>query len=281
MEESPSTALRRKRESSIAVGLDMQSRGEADAFVSAGNTGAVMAAALTTLGRIEGISRPAIVTLWPTQDLPCVVLDVGANADCKPQHLFQFALMGQTYARDVLGREWPRVGLLSIGEEPSKGNELTIRTHALLAGSDRLNFVGNVEGRDVLRGAVDVVVCDGFTGNVLLKFGESLVDFLTGAVRREARASLRARLGALLMRSAFASMRRRLDYAEQGGAPLLGVDGIVIICHGSSSGKAIHNAIRAADRSVERDLRRRIAQTVRDRGAAGPAAPGAGGKVAR
>ena len=261
MEESPASALRRKRSSSIAVGMGLQKQGLADAFVSAGNTGAVMAAALTTLGRIQGLSRPAIMVVFPTQADPCLVLDAGANAECKPQHLAQFALMGHVYAAEILGRAKPRIGLLSIGEEAGKGNDLTVAAHGLLSESG-LNFVGNVEGRDVLRGAVDVVVTDGFTGNVLLKFGESFADFLASEVRREVNADRRAALGAWLMRPAFQRLQRRIDYAEYGGAPLLGVDGIVIICHGGSSEKAFRNAILVARRAVRRDLANRIERAV-------------------
>lgn len=253
MEEAPATALRRKPDSSIGVGVGLQATGEADAFVSAGNTGAVMAAALTTLGRIKGISRPAIMTAFPTQAEPCIVLDVGANAQCKPHHLAQFAVMGHIYATEVLGRVRPRVGLLSIGEESGKGDDLRVAAHALLSAGG-LNFVGNVEGRDVLRGAVDVVVTDGFTGNVLLKFGESLVDFLAGEIGHWVRSSRRAALGAWLLEPAFRELRARIDYAEYGGAPLLGVHGVVIVCHGGSSAKAFENAFQVARRAVERDL---------------------------
>lgn len=261
MEESPASALRRKKSSSIAVGMDLQRRGLADAFVSAGNTGAVMAAALTTLGRIEGLSRPAIMVVFPTEGDPCLVLDAGANAECKPHHIAQFALMGHVYAAEILGRTRPRIGLLSIGEEAGKGNDLTVAAHGLLSESG-LNFVGNVEGRDVLRGAVDVVVTDGFTGNVLLKFGESFADFLASEVRREVSTDRRAAFGAWLMRPAFQRLQRRIDYAEYGGAPLLGVNGIVIICHGGSSEKAFRNAILGARRAVERDLANRIERAV-------------------
>jgi glycerol-3-phosphate acyltransferase PlsX len=261
MEESPASALRRKKSSSIAIGMGLQKRGLADAFVSAGNTGAVMAAALTTLGRTEGLSRPAIMVVFPTEGDPCLVLDVGANAECKPQHLAQFALMGHVYAAEILGRARPRIGLLSIGEEAGKGNDLTVAAHGLLSESG-LNFVGNVEGRDVLRGAVDVVVTDGFTGNVVLKFGESFADFLASEVRREVSADRRAALGAWLMKPAFNRLQRRIDYAEYGGAPLLGVDGIVIICHGGSSEKAFRNAILVARRAVRRDLANRIERAV-------------------
>ncbi|HJR54653.1 MAG TPA: phosphate acyltransferase PlsX [Gemmatimonadota bacterium] len=261
MEESPAAALRRKRRSSIAEGIALQKRGLADAFVSAGNTGAVMAAALTSLGRIQGLARPAIVVVFPTQAEPCAVLDAGANAECKPHHLAQFALMGHVYAVEILGRATPRIGLLSIGEEAGKGNDLTVAAHALLAESG-LDFVGNVEGRDVLRGAVDVVVTDGFTGNVLLKFGESFADFLASEVRREVSADPRAALGAWLMKPAFQRLQRRIDYAEYGGAPLLGVDGTVIICHGGSSVKAFRNAILLTRRAVRRDLANRIEHAI-------------------
>jgi glycerol-3-phosphate acyltransferase PlsX len=258
MDEAPLAALRRKRRSSIQVGLELQAEGRVDAFVSAGHTGAVMAAALTTLGRIEGIARPAIAAIFPTQKLPCIVLDVGANVDPRPQHVLEFAMMGHVYAREVLGREKPRVGLLSIGEEPSKGNELTVESHALLRQSP-LNFIGNVEGRDVLRGAVDIVVTDGFTGNVVLKFGESFVDFLGDALREEVRTRPLGRLGAFFMRPALRALRRKIDYAEYGGAPLLGVDGIVIIAHGGSNPKAYCNAIGVAHRAADREFHRRIA----------------------
>ena len=261
MDEPVSVALRRERRTSILAGLDLVSSGTAGAFVSAGHTGVVMAGALLTLGRIESIARPAIVTIWPTRERPCLVLDVGANVDSKPFHLLQFAIMGHIYASDVLGRIRPRVGLLSIGEEPSKGNELTVATHQLLRESE-LHFIGNVEGRDVLKGAVDVVVCDGFVGNILLKFGESFVDFLAAAIREEVRGRRLAALGARLMSPAFRSLRRRIDYAEYGGAPMLGVNGVVIVAHGSSSVKAFRNAIRAARLAAERRLDRRIETAV-------------------
>lgn len=263
MDEPPTRAVRRKPNSSIAIGLELQAAGRADAFVSAGNTGAVMATSLTTLGRIETIGRPAIVTLFPTTGEPCLVLDVGANVDARPRHLVEFAFMGHVYATDVLGRERPRVGLLSIGEEATKGNEQTVATHRLLAASG-LEFIGNVEGGDVLRGVADVVVCDGFVGNVLLKFGESLIDFLSGELREKVGSSPRSRIGAFLLRPTLGYLKERLDYAEYGGAPLLGVDGIVIIGHGRSSVKAYRNAIRVAAIAVERELNRHIERAVRD-----------------
>jgi glycerol-3-phosphate acyltransferase PlsX len=261
MDEAPMAALRRKRRSSIQLGLELQAAGEADAFVSAGHTGVVMAASLTTLGRIEGIPRPAIVTIFPTQELPCIVLDVGANVDPRPDHMVQFAIMGHVCAREVLGRERPRVGLLSIGKEAGKGNDLTVTVHDLLLESG-LDFIGNVEGRDVLSGAADVVVTDGFTGNVVLKFAESFLDFLTDAVSDEIQRRPLARLGAILMTPALRSVKRRIDYSEYGGAPLLGVDGVVIIAHGGSDPKAVRNAIRVALRAADRELHHRIARAV-------------------
>lgn len=263
MEDAPSVVLRKKRQSSIRLGMELQREGAVDAFVSAGNTGAVMAAALSTLGRIENISRPAIVTIFPTKKEPCLLLDVGANVDCKPRHLAQFAVMGHIYARDVLGREEPRIGLLSIGEERGKGNEVTVAAYRLLEESG-LNFIGNVEGGDVLKGPADVIVSDGFVGNVVLKFGESFLDFLMEGVKEQIRSSVVGRLGAMLMRPALHAVRKRIDYQEYGGAPLLGVDGIVVIGHGGSSVKAYGNAIRVARLAVERKLNRHIEDAVRD-----------------
>ncbi|MFN2433542.1 MAG: phosphate acyltransferase PlsX [Gemmatimonadota bacterium] len=253
MEEAPTAALRKKRDSSISVGLRLLKEGHADAFFSAGNTGAVMAQAMLTLGRIPGISRPAIATIFPTMRELCILMDVGANVDCKPAHLVQFAIMGDVYARDVFRVERPRVGLLNNGEEPSKGNEQARETYAALAQTS-LNFIGNVEGKDILSGAADVVVTDGFIGNILLKFSESVLHFINFGMKRELAQSPLARAGALLLRPALRRMRRRLDYAEYGGAPLLGVDGIAIIGHGRSSVKAVKNAIRAAKISVEQDV---------------------------
>jgi glycerol-3-phosphate acyltransferase PlsX len=253
MDESPSTALKRKRDSSISVGLRLQKEGSADAFVSAGNTGAVMAHSLLTLGRIEGISRPAIVTIFPSRKLPVVLLDVGANVDSKPLHLLHFALMGTIYAREILGRPSPKVGLLNIGEEAKKGDELSTATYQVLEHSP-LEFIGNVEGRDILNGITDVVVCDGFVGNVVLKFSESIIDFITSMIRTEVGKSISGKLGALLMKSVFRSINRTLDYAEYGGAPLLGIDGVVVVCHGGSSPKAIRNAINAARLAVTRNV---------------------------
>lgn len=243
--DPPASAVRRKLDSSIAVGLRLHREGEAAAFISAGSTGAVMAASLFILRPLPGVARPPIATLLPTASDPVVLLDSGANVDCKPVHLLQFAQLGSIYAREVLCRAEPRVGLLNIGEEPEKGDELAVAAYNLLAASS-LRFIGNVEGRDILTGRADVVVTDGFVGNVLLKFYESASDIITGLFRRELdRAGVQLDLEQVL---------RPLDYAEYGGAPLLGVDGISIICHGGSPPRAIRNAIQLAVRSVQSDV---------------------------
>jgi len=249
MSEPAVSAVRRKRHSSIATAMTMVSEGSADAFVSAGHTGAVVTTALVKLGRLRGVARPAIATVVPGTEGSCVLLDVGANAECKPHHLYQFAVLGSVYARRMLRVDSPRIALLNIGEEPNRGNDLAQAGHAMLAGSS-LRFVGNVEGRDVFRGAADVVVCDGFTGNVVLKFAESVLGTVAGHVRREILRDVRSRLGAFLLAPALGRLRARLDAAEVGGAPLLGVDGACIIAHGSSSAKAIKNAIKVAERFV-------------------------------
>ena len=265
MEESPATAVRRKPDSSVGVAIRMLRAREVDAVVSPGNTGAVVSAALLGLGRLQHVQRPAIATLFPTAGPDCVLLDVGATAECKPSHLLQFAAMGSVFARIRLGREHPRVGLLNIGEEASKGNDLAAAAHALLRDS-RLDFVGNVEGRDLLQGKADVVVCDGFTGNVVLKFAESILGFTGGLLRQEITTSVRQRLGGWLMRPAFRAMKKRLDYQEFGGAPLLGVDGIVLIAHGKSSARAIESAVRAAATLIENRLGEGIASRLEDLG---------------
>jgi glycerol-3-phosphate acyltransferase PlsX len=257
MHEAPAQAVKRKPSSSIVVGMRMQREGKAQAMVSAGNTGAVVAASLLHLGRLPGVSRPAIAAVVPNAAGGSLLLDVGANAQCKPLHLYQFAVMGELYARLLLGRETPRVGLLNVGEESSKGNDMVLEAHRLLSTSS-LNFVGNVEGRGIFEGGVDVIVCDGFVGNVILKFGESVVGFLVSVMRRELGGSTRGRLGAHLLRPVFRHVQRELDYSEYGGAPLLGVNGTCIIAHGISNAKAIKNAIVAAGRLVENEANRRI-----------------------
>jgi glycerol-3-phosphate acyltransferase PlsX len=262
MGDPPAVAVRRKKDSSINVGVMMEKEGSVDAFFSAGNTGAVVAASLFTLGRLESVSRPAIPTYMPTRRGYGIVLDVGANSDCTPQNLLQFAVMGNVYAERVLSVQNPAVGLLNIGEESGKGNETAAGAHRLLKESG-LHFIGNVEGRDVFRGKADVVVCDGFVGNVVLKFSESLVHILQWMVKDEIRKNLFVRIGAVLMGPAFRNITQKLDYAEYGGCPLLGVDGVVIIGHGNSSPRAIKNAIFVAEKSVEANMNELIVERLR------------------
>ena len=246
MAESPAAALRRKKQSSIRIGMDLVKHGDADAFVSAGNTGAVMATALVVLGALPGVERPAIAVRVPTLTGQAVLLDAGANVDSKARHLLQFAIMGNVYTRDLLGRPRPRVGLLSIGEEESKGNELTREAFKALEEEPSLHFIGNVEGRDVFSGAADVVVCDGFIGNVALKISEGIVEAMFHLLQEELRKDLRGRAGSLLLVPSFRRFKRRIDSSETGGAPLLGVNGVCIISHGRSTAKAIKNAVRVA-----------------------------------
>jgi len=253
MAEEPVESIRKKPESSIAMALNLQKTRESEAFISAGNTGAVMAASLFILGRLQAVSRPAIGAFFPTERGAALVLDVGANSDCKAQNLYQFGLMGSIYYSKIFGNENPKVGLLSIGEEQSKGNELTIASHKLLSAGD-LNFTGNIEGRDILKGKADVVICDGFVGNIILKFAESIDSFLGELVRRQVRANLLAKIGAILLKPAFKDLKKNLDYAEYGGAPLLGINGVSIICHGRSSPKAIKNAVGMAMTMVEKEI---------------------------
>ena len=245
MAESPSVALRRKRDSSLRIAAELVRDGHASAFISAGNTGAAMAIAMFVIGVLRGIDRPAIAAVLPSLKRYTVLLDVGANVVPKPWHLFQYALMGHVYARGILGVDRPRVGLLSVGEEEGKGNELTREAYDQLKESS-LNFVGNVEGRDIYNGSCDVVVTDGFTGNVALKISESLAEMLAAMIREELTRDLRSKVGAALAMPAFRRFRKRVDYTEMGGAPLLGIDGAAIICHGASPVKAIKNAVRVA-----------------------------------
>ncbi len=245
-EDPPASVIRRKPESSIVVGLRMHEAEEVDAFVSAGSTGAIMATSLFTLRPLPGVARPAVGTLLPTVDSPCLLIDAGANIDCKPQHLIQFAHLGSIYARDTMGLASPRVGLLNIGEEPGKGSEIIAETYDLLSREPGLNFVGNIEGRDIIIDTCDVVVCDGFVGNVLLKFYESVAAFIVSLLRKE--------LASRAPDADFEDVFRVLDYSEYGGAPLLGVGGVSIICHGESSPKAIRNALAVAARAVRSDM---------------------------
>ena len=250
--DDEATSVRRKRQASINLAMDRVKSGEALAVYSAGNSGAVMAAAIFRLGRLKGIERPAIGALFPTKDVgqQVLVLDVGANTDCKPSYLHQFALLGNIYARDVLGVKQPRVGLLNIGEEECKGNELALKTHPLLVGEQRLNFAGNCEGRDVLSGEFDVVVCDGFTGNVLLKFLESVGSVLLEVLKAELPRGRRGKVGSAFLISNLRRIKKRLDHAEHGGALLLGVDGLCVIGHGSSKARSVMGALRLAHRAA-------------------------------
>lgn len=261
MNEQPSVVLRKKKSSSMAVGLGLLQEGKAEGFISAGNTGAVVANALFILGRVKGVKRPAIATYVPSRTGGCILLDVGANIDCKPEHLLQYGIMGACYANRVLGCKNPRVGLINVGEESTKGTEVVQEAYRLLSQSD-LNFIGNVEGRDLFNGRVDVAVCDGFVGNIILKFAESVVDMVYVVMKEAIQKTLRAKLGALLMRPAFRDLRARFDYAEYGSAPLLGVDGICTIAHGGSDARAIKNAIVATCKYVTYDVRSVIAERI-------------------
>lgn len=263
MGEPPAVAVRRKRNSSIVRAVSLVKEGRAQALVSAGSTGATMAAALLGWGRIQGIDRPAIASVLPSINGGTVLLDVGANVDCRPHNLLQFAVMGSLYAEKILGIARPKVGLLSIGEENCKGNELTLAAFSLIRDAG-LNFVGNVEGRDIFAGDVHVVVCDGFVGNVVLKAGEGLIHAMMHMVKEEVTKSWLAKMGSALTLPALRGFGRRIDYAEYGGAPLLGVNGVAIICHGSSNAKAIKNAIRLARESVNNDLVSLIGLSVKD-----------------
>ncbi len=253
MHESPTAAVRKKRDSSIVRAAQALRLGQADAFVSAGSTGAVVAANLLYVGRLPGVSRPAIATYCPTRKGTTLFIDVGANSDCKPEHLVQFAAMGRIYAEKVLGRKGPRVGLLNIGEESSKGNELYQAAHHRLVELEP-NFIGNVESTAVFAGKADVVVTDGFVGNILLKSVEGFAGFLLATIRHEIQQSIRARLGGFMLKRRLRSIFEGFDYVQYGGAPLLGCKGISIICHGKSNEEAIANAVVLASRAVQENL---------------------------
>jgi glycerol-3-phosphate acyltransferase PlsX len=268
MAEKPLAAVRSKRKSSIVIGLGLQKAGASDAFVSAGNTGALLAASTLLLGLHDGVERATVATLFPTANQPVLVLDGGANVDCSPRELVGFAYLGSVYMRDVLRRPSPTVGLLNVGEEEEKGNAISREAHAMLRRSARLHYIGNIEGRDIVAGhhkygVVDVVVCDGFVGNVILKFYESVAHLFVNLVKE--------RVPDMLGRPEIKEVFRILDYSEYGGAPLLGVKGISIICHGASTANAIKNAIRVAVQSVEVDLSRHIGAEFAQREAGAPA----------
>ena len=261
MAEAAAAALRRKPRASIRVAAESVRDGRAAALFSAGHTGATVMAALAAFGRLPGVDRPALATIIPTRERPAVLLDSGATVECRPQHLVQFAIMGAAYARIALDCEDPRVALLSVGEEESKGNELTREAHQLLK-SAPVRFVGNVEGRDVYAGQADVIVCDGFTGNVTLKISEGLVDTVESLLHDELSATFGTRVGYLLSRQAYRRFRKRLDYSEYGGAPLVGLNGVCIVGHGRSSAKAVRNAVAMASRAVTDGLLDRLTREV-------------------
>lgn len=265
MHEHPGAAVRKKKDASVVIATKLVKEGLCDAVISAGSTGAGVAAALFGLGRIKGIERPTIATPMPNLNGTTVLLDSGANVDSKPKHLVQSAIMGSLYAEYVLGIKNPRVGLLNIGEEETKGNEQALATYPLLQQLQTVNFIGNAEGRDIPRGTVDVVVCDGFVGNVVLKFGEGLASAIMQLIKEAIKNSgFLTKVASLMVLPALKTLKKKIDYAEYGGAPLLGVDGCFIICHGSSKAKAIKNAIRVAieftDNKVVEHIRENIAK---------------------
>lgn len=260
MNEKAVQAVRSKRDSSLHVGLRLVKNKIASGFITAGNTGAAMTAAKMVLGALPGVDRPALAMVFPTSaGKPCILIDVGANVDCKPHNISQFAVMGEMYYRTIFGVKRPTVGLLSIGEEESKGNELTRTAYALLKDLP-LNFIGNVEGRDLYNGRVDVIVCDGFVGNVALKISEGLSEAVRVLLKESLRSTITSQVGALLSRKAFVDFKKRLDYSEYGGAPLLGLKGVAIVGHGASNANAIKNAIRVTRQFAESGINDRIEQ---------------------
>lgn len=253
MTDEPAMAARTKKDSSMAVGMRLLQQGEADAFVTCGNTGGALATALFYLGRLKGVKRPAMASVFPTVAGPTFLLDLGANTDCKPDYLLQFGVMGSAYAERVLGIANPRVAIVSTGEEEGKGSTLVKEAYKLLKAS-HLNFIGNAEGKDIPAGFADVIVADGFTGNVIVKLSEGVASLILTVLEREIKARPLAVLGALLARGAFRALKRTLDYSEYGGGPMLGVNGVVIVGHGRSNAKAVQNAVRVAMQSVKADL---------------------------
>ena len=257
MDEPPLKAVRRKRHSSIRVAFDLIKKGDVDAVVSAGNSGATLAAGILTLGRVEGVERPALASIFPGEKGKVILIDVGANVDCRPVHLFHFGIMAHAFATSCLGMENPKIGLLSIGEEGSKGNEQVRSAHDLFRASP-LNFIGNVEGRDILTGQIQIIVCDGFVGNVALKLTEGIAEAMTKNLKQEMMSSLAGRAGFFFFRRALQNFNKKLDYEEYGGAPVLGINGIGIVCHGSSTAKAIKNAIKMAASYVKNNTQDRL-----------------------
>lgn len=259
MGESPGSAIRKKKNSSIVMAVDAVAKGESQALVAAGSTGAAMAASLFGLGRLPGIDRPAIAVTLPTMERPCILIDAGANASCEPHMLYQNAIMGSVFSQSIYGAENPRVGLLNIGEEASKGNSLTLATYKLLEDNKaNLNFIGNIEGRELFTGACDVVVCDGFVGNITLKVTEGVANMIVKKLKDELTSSFIAKIGALFAGPALLNLKKKSNYEEYGGALLLGIKGVCIIAHGGSKAYAIKNAIRVAKESVETDINGKI-----------------------
>jgi glycerol-3-phosphate acyltransferase PlsX len=250
MEEPPLKAIRQKKEASIRIAFDLVKRGDADAVVSAGNSGATLAAGILCLGRMESVERPAIAGIFPGENGPVILIDVGANVDCRPAHLFQFGVMAQAFAVSCLGIENPKIGLLSIGEEGGKGNE-QVRLAQELFKESQLNFTGNVEGRDIFSGKVEIIVCDGFVGNVALKLSEGMAQVMTKVLKRKLSSSYLGRISLILGRGALRRFQKKFDYEEYGGAPLLGLKGVGIVCHGGSSQRAIRNAVKLAAQYAE------------------------------
>lgn len=265
MDEPAALSIKRKRDSSIIVGVDLIKNKQADAFVSAGNTGAVVCAATLGMRLLEGVERSGIAIIFPTLKGASLLIDVGANIDPKPIHLLQYGIMGEAFSRYILKKSHPSVGLLNVGEEETKGTDFVKQTHQLLSES-KLNFIGNVEGRDIFHGTADVIVCDGFIGNVVLKVSESLAETLAEFLRRELTRSFITKFGAFLSGPAFQALKKEIDYSEYGGAPLLGVDGICIISHGRSTAKAIKNAIRQAGEFVNYQVNQHIVEALKNNG---------------
>ena len=264
MHDSPSVVLRRMKETSIKGALDLANEGKANSVVSAGNSGAAMALAMYIFKKLEGVERPAIATIHPTTKGNTILIDSGGNVDCKPIHLVQFAMMGDAYAKYILGKETPRIGVLSNGEEEGKGNELTREVHHILSETD-LNYIGYVEGRDLNNGEVDVIVCDGFVGNVALKISEGLWETIHAILKWEAKDNIRAKVAYFLMGRAIRRLEKRMDYSEYGGAPLLGVNGNCVICHGASDAKAIMNAILLASNMAQNRLNEHLIEELKEK----------------
>ncbi len=263
MTDSPTKAFRKKKNSSIHVGLELVKEKKADGFVSAGNTGAVLTACTFILGRIEGVERPVLSSIIPSEKNHFVMLDIGSNVDCKPSHLIQFSIMGNCFSKEILGINSPRIGLLNIGEEQEKGNSLTQQTYNSLNKID-FNFIGNIEGKDITQGKADVVVCDGFTGNNLLKFGEGISKAFSNFFKQESKRSLLSLIGLLLLKPAFKRFKKKFDYDEYGGAHFLGVNGISIIAHGNASETAIKNAIKVAYHAIQSNMTKKIHDSLKN-----------------